>query len=51
MKLRVSFFLSFLSSLCLAQYVPHAYSIDLDNFLEVYGGIHEWTAFLPVRRV
>ena len=36
----------FVSGLSIAQFVPHAYSYNVDNFPDVYGGKEEWKRFL-----
>ncbi|MGZ3863011.1 MAG: TonB family protein [Bacteroidia bacterium] len=46
--MRIKFFITafFVSLLCCAQYVQHAYSFPIDNFPGVYGGKTEWKRFL-----
>ncbi len=46
MKLRFLIPVLFLCSDLFAQYVDHAYSFNVDNFPEVYGGKEEWKRFL-----
>ena len=43
---RFAVIMMLLSGSCLGQLVPHAYSYNIDNFPDVYGGKEEWKRFL-----
>jgi TonB family protein len=46
MKNGLALFFLLITSAMLAQLVPHAYTYNIDNFPEVYGGKPEWKRFL-----
>ncbi len=46
MKLKALLFIILFGTSCFAQMVPHAFSYNVDNFPDVYGGKTEWKRFL-----